>query len=185
MIVDTSHTGKKHECKQNNVKDLFFQNPTPACIEIDKDYKEVQEIPIQSSTATNALASVSFVDQHIPTTANLPAKFYSQLLKTLKTIKQDAPQQQKNVVESHEHEEYVDLAKLQTSMLKLFYVNGVINWREGTVKDIHLATFAKGFLNLSTKQQQCRRHHLPICSTPFSERNQTIMMTSLQTPLKD
>jgi hypothetical protein len=34
------------------------------------------------------------------------------------------------------------------SMLKLFYVNGVINWDEGTVKDIHLATFAKGFLNL-------------------------------------
>jgi hypothetical protein len=95
MIVDTSHTGKKHECKQNNVKDLFFQNPTPACIEIDKDYKEVQEIPIQSSTATNALASVSFADQHIPTAANPPAKFYSQLLKRLKTIKQAAPQQQK------------------------------------------------------------------------------------------
>jgi hypothetical protein len=33
-------------------------------------------------------------------------------------------------------------------MLKLFYVNGVIDWDEVTVKDIHLATFAKGFLNL-------------------------------------
>ncbi len=33
-------------------------------------------------------------------------------------------------------------------MLKLFYVNGVIDWDEGTFKDIHLATFAKGFLNL-------------------------------------
>jgi hypothetical protein len=33
-------------------------------------------------------------------------------------------------------------------MLKLFYVNDVINWDEGTVKDIHLTTFAKVFLNL-------------------------------------
>jgi hypothetical protein len=32
------------------------------------------------------------------------------------------------------------------NMLKLFYMNGVIDWDEGTVKDIHLATFAKGFL---------------------------------------
>jgi hypothetical protein len=46
------------------------------------------------------------------------------------------------------HKEYDDLAKLQMRMLKLFYVNGVIDWIEGTVKDIHLTTFAKGFLNL-------------------------------------
>ena len=33
-------------------------------------------------------------------------------------------------------------------MLKLFYVNGVINWEEGTIKDVNLATFAKGFRDL-------------------------------------
>jgi hypothetical protein len=66
----------------------------------------------------------------------------------LKTIKQTTPQQQNNVIESCKHKEYVDLGKLQISMLKLFYVNGVIDWDEVTVKDIHLATFAKGFLNL-------------------------------------
>ncbi len=108
----------------------------------------MQEIPIQFSIATNASVSVSFVDQHVPIAANLPAKFYSQLLETLKTIKQAAPQHQKNVGKSRKHKECVDLAKLKTSMVETFYVNGVINWDEGTVKDIHLATFAKGFLNL-------------------------------------
>jgi hypothetical protein len=34
------------------------------------------------------------------------------------------------------------------SRLKLFFVNGVIDWDEGTVKGIHLTTFAKGFQNL-------------------------------------
>jgi hypothetical protein len=106
---------------------FFYRNPTSAHVEIDKDDKEVQVIPIQFSTATNALASVSFVDQHIPTAANPLAKFYIQLLKTLKTIKQAASQQHFFFIESHKHKECADLAKLQTSMLKLFYVNGVIN----------------------------------------------------------
>ena len=66
----------------------------------------------------------------------------------LKTINQTTPQQQKIVVESREYEESVDLAKLQTSMLKLFYVNGKIDWDEGTVKNVTLATFAKGFKDL-------------------------------------
>jgi hypothetical protein len=33
-------------------------------------------------------------------------------------------------------------------MLKLFYVNGEIDWDEGTVKNVTLATFAKGFKDL-------------------------------------
>ncbi len=66
----------------------------------------------------------------------------------MKTIKQATPQTQKNVFESHDPKESVDLAKLQTSMLKLFYVNGIINWEEGTVKDINLTTFVKGFHGL-------------------------------------
>ncbi len=61
----------------------------------------------------------------------------------------------------------VDLAKLQTSMLKLFYVNGVIDWEEETVKDINLITFAKGFCDHLAKLQQCRRPNSPICSTHF------------------
>jgi hypothetical protein len=91
---------EKTQAQAKQRQGFFYQNPTPACIKIDKDDKEVQEIPIQSSTATNALASSSFADQHVPTTANPLAKFYCQLLKTLKTIKQAAPQQQKIIVES-------------------------------------------------------------------------------------
>jgi hypothetical protein len=33
-------------------------------------------------------------------------------------------------------------------MLKLFYVNGKTNWDEGTVKNVTLTTFAKGFKDL-------------------------------------
>jgi hypothetical protein len=66
----------------------FYQNPTPACIKIDKDDKELQETPIQSSTAMNALVFVSFTDQHVLTAASYQAKFYIQLLETLKTVKQ-------------------------------------------------------------------------------------------------
>jgi hypothetical protein len=34
------------------------------------------------------------------------------------------------------------------SMLKLMYACSNIDWEEGTVKNIHLATFAQGFKNL-------------------------------------
>jgi hypothetical protein len=48
-----------------------------------------------------------------------------------------APQhQQKFVVESGEHKESIDLAKLQTSMLRLMYASGEINWNKGTVTNI-------------------------------------------------
>ncbi len=128
-IVDTSHPGKKHERKQSIVKEFFFQNPTPARVELDNAANdEIQGIQIQSLTDQNAaLASVPFAEQHVPVAANPSTEFYSQLLETLKTIKQAASQQQKIVVELRKHEESVDLAKLQTSMLKSFYVNGVIN----------------------------------------------------------
>ena len=33
-------------------------------------------------------------------------------------------------------------------MLKIFYVNDIISWEDGTVKDINLTTFAKGFCDL-------------------------------------
>ena len=159
-VVDTSCPGKKHETKQKILKEFFYRNPTPACVEVeDKDDNDAPEILVQSSTSpagipvqpltSTAGASVQPANQHAPIADNPPsANFYSQLLKTLKTINQTAPQQQKIVVESREYEESVDLAKLQTSMLKLFYVNGKNNWDEGTIKNATLATFAKGFKDL-------------------------------------
>jgi hypothetical protein len=56
--------------------------------------------------------------------------------------------QQKIVVKSQEHKESIDLAKLQTSMLRLMYASGEINWDKGTVTNIQLATFAQGYKNL-------------------------------------
>ena len=159
-IFDTPRPGNKHETEQQILKEFFYRNPTPAHVKVEEeDDDNAPKIPVQSSTSTAGIpvqpststagASVQSANQHAPIAANPPsAEFYSQLLKTLKAINQTAPQQQKIVVESREHEESVDLAKLQTSMLKLFYVNGKIDWDEGTVKNVTLATFAKGFKDL-------------------------------------
>ena len=144
-IVIASRPRNKHEREQKIVKDFFYRNPTPARVEEDEDDgDDAPKIPVQSATALNQ-AAASTIN---PTAANSSAEFYSQLLETLKTINQTAPAQQKIVVESREYEESVDLAKLQTSMLKLFYVNCEIDWDEGTVKNVTLATFAKGFKDL-------------------------------------
>jgi hypothetical protein len=59
--------------------------------------------------------------------------------------------QQKIVIKSCKHDESVDLAKLQMSMLKLIYACGNIVWEKGTVKNIQLATFAQGFKNLPNR----------------------------------
>ena len=159
-IVNTSRPGKKHETEQKILKEFFYRNPTSACVEVEKEVgDDAPEIPVHSSTSTAGIpvqpststagASVQSANQHAPIAANPPsAEFYSQLLEMLKTINQTTPQQQKIVVESREYEESVNLAKLQTSMLKLFYVNGKIDWDEGTVKNVTLATFAKGFKDL-------------------------------------
>jgi hypothetical protein len=78
---------------------------------------------------------------------NPPAEFYSQLIETMKNMQ--APQQPaKIVIESRDHEESVNLAKLQNGMLQLIYPSGKINWDDGVAKNICLATFSQGFLNL-------------------------------------
>jgi hypothetical protein len=60
-----------------------------------------------------------------------------------------APSQpSKIVVESRDHEETINLAKLQTAMLQLFYAMGDINWDDGVVKNVKVANFSQGFKNL-------------------------------------
>jgi hypothetical protein len=93
-IVNTSHLGKKHKHEQNIVSEIFYRNPTPTRIKTDEDDDGAPEIPIQSTTASNAGTAVSFA-QHISVAVNPPVKLYSQLLEMLKTIKQAAPQTQK------------------------------------------------------------------------------------------
>jgi hypothetical protein len=148
-IVLATRPRNKHEREQKIIKDFFYRNPTPArpepVEEDEDDGDDAPEIPIQATTAAPIQGATATFN---PTAANSSAEFYSQLLETLKTINQTAPVQQKIVVESREHEESVDLAKLQTSMLKLFYVKCDIDWDEGTVKNVTLATFSKGFKDL-------------------------------------
>ncbi len=128
------------------MRDFFYRNPTPArpvpVEEGEDDGDDAAEITLQTATAPTRGATATIN----PTAANLSAEFYSQLLEMLKTI--NTPAQQKIVVESREHKESMDLAKLQTSMLKLFYVSCDIDWDEGTVKNVTLATFSKGFKDL-------------------------------------
>ena len=156
-IVTASRPRNKHEREQKIVKEFFYRNPTPArAVPVEEDGDDGDDapaIPVHSTMAPNpgALPTIN------PAAANSSAEFYSQLIETLKTINQTAPVQQKIVVESREHEESVDLAKLQTSMLKLFYVTGDIDWDEGTVKNVTLANFAKGFMDLSQLKSTLRQ----------------------------
>jgi len=112
-VVFATRPRNKHEREQQIIKEFFYRNPTPARpipIEEDEDDgNDAPEIQVQSTTAPNPSAAAAIN----PAAANSSAEFYSQLLETLKTINQATPNQQKIVVESHEHEESVDLAKLQ------------------------------------------------------------------------
>jgi hypothetical protein len=73
-------------------------------------------------------------------------EFFRQMVDIL--THQAPPQQQKIVVESRDHEETVDAAKLQTSMVRLMHATTVPNWYECTVKDVHLETFTQEYKNL-------------------------------------
>jgi hypothetical protein len=63
---------------------------------------------------------------------------------------QHAPlQNQKIIVESCNHEETVDAAKLQNSMVQLMYVaTNNVDWEDGTIKNVCLATFTQETKNL-------------------------------------
>jgi hypothetical protein len=103
-----------------------------------------------TTTATTFAATASTATGLNATIAeNPPKEFYNQLIATMRNLQQVAPlHQQKIVFESRKHEESINLAELQMSMLKLMNACGDINWEEGMVKNIHLATFAQDFKNL-------------------------------------
>jgi hypothetical protein len=107
-------------------------------------------------TAITATASAT-TGLNATIAGNPPKEFYDQLIATIKNLQQAAPlHQQKIVVESRKHNESINLAKLQMSMLKLMYACSNINWEEGAVKNIHLATFVQGFKNLPNRLQRSR-----------------------------
>jgi hypothetical protein len=169
--IDLSHVGKSHEVEQAKVKDFFYCNPTPVHpTMIKEDCDDEPEVvfvhstdaasnetsaaaDVSATTSTAAAISTAAATSASATTAGgstikHPGKaFYNQLITTMKNFA--APQYQKKiVVESREHKESVNLAKLQTSMLRLMYASGETDWDKGTVKNIQLASFAQGFKNL-------------------------------------
>jgi hypothetical protein len=143
-FIDTSLINNSFEAKQASLKKIFHCNPTPVRIEIVKDDEPEARVPIHTNLAPPTAPQVN-----IPgSTMAMPSQeFFAQLIKTMKNIK--APQQPSKIVgESRDHEESVNLAKLQNSMLQLMYATGDVKWDEATVKNICTATFAQDFMNL-------------------------------------
>jgi hypothetical protein len=138
LFPNASLLGKNsYEADQEKMKAFYRRNPTPTHASsnqnVDVNDKEVPQVPVHSTTAVPA--------------ANPPPEFFAQLIKTMKNIQ--VPQQPpKIVVELRDYEETINLAKLQNRMLQLFYVTGDINWDDGVVKNIKVATFLQGFQNL-------------------------------------
>jgi hypothetical protein len=59
-------------------------------------------------------------------------------------ILQALQQPSKIFIEFWDHKKSVDVAKLQTGMLRLMYAGGKIDWDKGTVKSLRLAIFFAG-----------------------------------------
>ncbi len=201
-----SSIGKSHEVEQAKAKDYFYRNPMPvrpSMIKEDGD-EEPEVVFVRSAdTASNktsaaaaasattstaaavstaAAASASATTAGGSTVEHPRKEFYNQLIARMKNFA--APQhQQKIVVKSREHKESIDLAKLQTSMLRLMYPSREIDWDKGTVKNIKLATFAQGFKNLLDRLAMVQATDWQICSPQFSPPKLTMtMMTPTSIP---
>jgi hypothetical protein len=163
-FIETSHAEKKHETEQAIVRSFFRCNPTPVRIEVIGDDNEPPEVTININSASvpanenPATVQTNPVPETLPTIlpgevpaipGGVPPEFYTQLIETMKIMQVVQVHQAipKIVVESGDHEESVDLAKLQFSMLQLMYAGGDIDWEEGTVKNVQLADFVQGFKN--------------------------------------
>jgi hypothetical protein len=147
------------------VRSFFRCNPTPVRIEVINNDNEPPKVHININSASApadenpATVQTNPVPATLPTIlpgevpaipGGVPPEFYTQLIKTMKIMQVvQAPQAiPKIVVEQRDHEESEDLAKLQISMLQLIYAGRDIDWEEGTVKNVQLADFVQGFMNL-------------------------------------
>jgi len=154
-FINFSFVGtNKFTSEQASVKAFFRRNPTPACAAFldEEDNNPTAEIPIHTTRANDATTKNDFpttadatppspamalppLPAGLPPIGSAPPEFFAQLIQTMKSLQ--APQlPPKIIVEFRDHQESVDLAKLQTSMLKLMYVSGDIDWDEATIKNI-------------------------------------------------
>jgi hypothetical protein len=167
-LVDIRNLGQRHVGKQEKVRTFFKWNPTPArIINVDDDDERISVM----STTTTAAAPPGLA------ASAPPAEFYGQMIKMMKRAQQ-APQHPQNiVVESHNPKESVDLAKLNTSMLKLMYATAKINWEENKMKNVHLATFSRGFNDLLDRTATVQVTQLTnLLKTVFTENDEDDMM---------
>ena len=183
-FIDFSLVGtNKYTSEQASVKAFFRRNPTPARAAFldEEDNNPTAEIPIHTTRVNNVTTKNDFpttadatppspamalppLPAGLPPIGSAPPEFFAQLIQTMKSLQ--APQlPPKIIVESRDHQESVDLAKLQTSMLKLMYVSGDIDWDEATIKNIRLATFSKGFKNLLDRTASVQVTQKPGCAT--------------------
>ncbi len=143
-FIETSQAGKKHKTEQAIMRSFFRRNPTPVRIKVINDDNEPPEVRININSASApadenpATVQTNPVPATLPTVlpgevpailGGVPPVFYTQLIETMKIMQVvQAPQAiPKIVVESCDHEESVDLAKLQISMLQLMYAGGDID----------------------------------------------------------
>ncbi len=137
-FVKISSLGQKFPEQQATLHSYFEHNPTPARTgELPADVEE-PVIQVISTAATDAAT-------------NGPDKeFYRVMIETMKNLQSGAPiQNQKIVLKSCDHEETVDAAKLQTSMVRLMYASTkTVDWAEGTIESVLLGTFTQEFKNL-------------------------------------
>jgi hypothetical protein len=139
-FVEISSLGKKFPEQQATLRSYFERNPTPACAEESPADASQEEPRVQvvNTAATDAV------------TDGPDKEFYRVMIKTMKNLQNGAPiQNQIIVVKSRDHEETVDAAKLQTSMVRLMYATtNTVDWEEGTVASVCLGTFTQEFKNL-------------------------------------
>ena len=160
--------GNRYEADQEKLKAFFRRNPTPARVEIIDNDENVNEPRIQVSSTAAPSNSLPPGLATAATSSNPPPEFFAQLIETMKNI-QATQQPTKIVVESRDHEETIDLGKLQTGMLRLMYATGEINWEVGSVKNIQVATFSQGFMNLLSRSASVQATQLTnLFATIFS-----------------
>jgi len=154
-----SRGNDRFEADQEKLKAFFRRNPTPARVEIVDDDENIDEprVPVRSTTVPSNLLPPGIAAA--VASSNPPPEFFVQRIETMKNIQ--APQQPtKIVIESRDHEETINLAKLQTGMLQLMYATGDINWDDGSVQNVRVATFSQGFLNMVVFTSKFTKGHL-------------------------
>jgi hypothetical protein len=156
-FIKTSIVGRRHEAEQAILRTYFERDPTFARVEVDDDNEDVvfvqssnnEAIADANATTTANPTATTAAPQPSLTNLNQQQEFYKKMVETLKKIQENPlSKQQKIVIESRDHKETVDAAKLQTSMLKLMYAFAVPNWDEGTVLGVRLVSFTQEYKNL-------------------------------------